>query len=51
MMETYPKIRDIIAALPGLTVDTAVHVYMYDTIGPNYSKSASRRKWKMKLTA
>jgi hypothetical protein len=32
---TYPKIRDIIAALPGLSVETAVKVYRYETIGPN----------------
>lgn len=32
------------AALPGLRVDTAVHVYRYESMGPNYAQGSVERQ-------
>lgn len=36
---TCPKMRAIIAALPGFNADTAVQVNKYEVIGPNLGKT------------
>lgn len=39
MGSTCPKMRAIIAALPGFNADTAVQVNKYEVIGPNLRKT------------